>query len=63
MAPVRVGSRIRNHSKLVDIEDRGEGRFIVKTENWVEIEGEEKPAMVAEWLFMLFKPAEPGGQG
>lgn len=56
VAPVRVGKRIRNHSKLLDIEDRGEGRFIIKTENRVEIEGEEKPAMVAEWLFMLVKP-------
>jgi acyl dehydratase len=56
MAPVRVGKRIRSHTTLIDIEDRGEGRYVVKTENRIEIEGEEKPAMVAEWLFMLVYP-------
>lgn len=53
MAPVRVGKRIRNHAKIADVTERGKGRFLVKTENTVEIEGEDKPAMVAEWLFML----------
>ena len=56
MAPVKVGKRIRNHTQLIDIEDRGEGRFVVKTENRIEIEGEEKPAMIAEWLFLLVYP-------
>jgi acyl dehydratase len=54
LAPVPVGSRIRNRSVLVDVQDRGGGRFLLKTENQVEIEGEAKPAMVAEWLIMLF---------
>ena len=58
MAPIPVGKRVRNHSRFLDVEDRGEGRFLVKTENRVEIEGEDKPAMIAEWLFMLFYPKE-----
>lgn len=58
LSPVRVGKRIRNHGKLTGIEDRGGNRFLVKTENTVEIEGEPKPAMVAEWLFLLVYPAE-----
>lgn len=53
MAPVPVGSRIRNRFRVVSIEDRGEGRFLVRTENTIEIEGEEKPAMVAVWLGMV----------
>ena len=53
MAPVPVGSRIRNRIRVVDIDDRGEGRFLVRTENTIEIEGEEKPAMVAIWLGMV----------
>ena len=53
MAPVPVGGRIRDHFRVLDIEDRGEGRFLVRTENRIEIEGEEKPAMVAVWLGML----------
>lgn len=53
LSPVRVGRRIRNTSRLLEIENRGERRFLVKTENRIEIEGEEKPAMIAEWLVML----------
>ena len=53
MAPVPVGSRIRNHSRVVRIEGRGERRVLLKSENRVEIEGEQKPAMIAEWLGML----------
>jgi acyl dehydratase len=52
--PVPVGSRIRLNYKLVDIEARGGGRYLVRTENHIEVEGQEKPALVAEWLFMLF---------
>ena len=58
MSPVPVGSRIRNHSRLLDVEDRGGGRFVVKTENRVEIEGVEKPAMIADWLVLLFYPSD-----
>jgi acyl dehydratase len=54
--PVVVGKRIRNRSKLLEITERGAGRFLVKTENTVEIEGSEKPAMVAEWLVLLAYP-------
>ena len=59
--PVLVGERIRNRSKLLGITERGDGRFLVKTENTVEIEGKEKPAMVAEWLFMLVYPTSVAG--
>ncbi len=55
IAPVPVGSRIRNHMRLMSVEARGNSRYLVKTENRVEREGEgvDKPAMVAEWLFLL----------
>lgn len=56
MAPVPVGSRIRNHSGLIDIVDKGGGRYLVTTENRVEVEGQQKPAMIAQWLFMLVYP-------
>ena len=39
----------------------GEGRFLVKTENTIEIDGKEKPAMVAEWLIMLVYPTSVDG--
>ena len=53
MSPVPIGRRIRCHCRLMDIEERGEGQFLVKTENRIEVKGVEKPAMIAEWLFML----------
>ena len=53
MAPVPVGGRIRAHFRVLEIEGRGEGRFLVRSENRIEIEGEEKPAMIAVWLGML----------
>ena len=53
ISPVPVGSRIRNHMRLLGVEDRGARRFLVKTENRVEVEGVEKPAMIAEWLCMF----------
>ncbi len=56
MAPVPVGSRIRCHATLLDIVDRGGEKYLVKSEYRVEVEGTEKPALVAEWLFILVFP-------
>ncbi len=56
ISPVPVGSRIRNQMRLLNVEDRGEGRFLVKTENRVELEGVQKPAMIAEWLCLFVFP-------
>lgn len=56
ITPVPVGSRIRNHLRLLEVEQRGAGRFLVKTENRVEVEGVERPAMIAEWLCMFVFP-------
>jgi acyl dehydratase len=53
LAPVRAGKRIRNRVKVVAIEDKGNGRWLLTTENTVEIEGEEKPALIATALAML----------
>ncbi len=54
LAPVKVNSRIRNRAVLKGVEDKGGGRILVTTENTIEIEGEDKPAMVAESLAMFF---------
>jgi acyl dehydratase len=49
-APVKVGSRIRARGKLADIAERRPGQVIVRLDVTVEIENEDKPALVAEWL-------------
>jgi acyl dehydratase len=51
--PVPVGSRIRLHTTLADVTRRGGGRYLVKTDNTVEVEGQDQPALVAQWLFLL----------
>ena len=50
-APVKVGKRIRTVAKLIEAKERG-GQLLVKTKVTIEIEGEQKPALVAEWLTM-----------
>jgi acyl dehydratase len=51
IAPVPVGKRIRVHRKLVAIEEDPNKRWVQTTsEATVEIEGTDRPAMVAETL-------------
>jgi len=49
-APVRVGSRIRATGRLAEVTERRPGQVILKMDVTIEIEHEEKPALVAEWL-------------
>jgi acyl dehydratase len=50
VAPVLVGSKIRCHATIVDINEKKPGQFDFKVAVTVEIEGGDKPALVAEWL-------------
>jgi acyl dehydratase len=52
LAPVPAGSKVRGRFKLLSAEDKGGGRWLLKHELSVEIEGSEKPALIAEWLGM-----------
>ena len=54
LAPVPAGSRVRGRFKLLSAEDKGGGRWLLKHELTVEIEGGDKPALIAEWLGMQF---------
>jgi acyl dehydratase len=51
--PVKAGQRVRLRSVLAAVEDRGPGRYLVRTSNTVEIEGARRPAMIAETLVLL----------
>ncbi|RZL89307.1 MAG: MaoC family dehydratase [Variovorax sp.] len=53
IAPVRAGKRVRNHIGVVSIEDKGKGRHVLTLENTMEIEGEDKPALLAHSIVML----------
>ncbi len=53
LAPVRAGKRVRANVEILDITDKEDGRYLIKQGITVEIEGEETPALVAEWLSMV----------
>ncbi|RWA48919.1 nodulation protein NodN [Cupriavidus sp. UYMSc13B] len=53
LTPVKAGARVRNRVTLVGVEDKGGGRVIARMANTLEIEGEDKPALLAESLAML----------
>lgn len=52
--PVTVGSKIRDTMVLGDVTEKSNGRVLIAVQHTVEIEGQEKPAMVAESLAMFF---------
>ena len=52
LSPVRAGSRVRGHYKLVDVTQRSPKELLFKYEVTVEIEGQERPALIAESLGM-----------
>jgi len=53
IAPVPVGARVRVHIKLAAMEPKGPGRWLISTENTIEIEGNDKPALIATVLAMV----------
>ena len=61
LAPVRSGSRVRGRFKLMSAEDKGSQdgvtRWLLKHELTVEIDGGDKPALIAEWLSMQMTAA------
>lgn len=54
LQPVRVGSRIRGRGVLMSVDEKNPGQYLFKLNITVEIEDVDKPALVAEWLVMLF---------
>ncbi len=54
LTPVRVGSRVRAHMKIIDVTEKNPGQWLIKTGVSIEIEGVEKPALVAEILGLFF---------
>ena len=53
LAPVRSGKRIRGHFALDSVEERAPGQTLFRHDVTVEIEGEEKPALTAQWISLV----------
>ena len=54
ISPVRSGKRIRGRFRLDSVEEKAPGQLLFRHTVTVEIEGEEKPALTAEWLGLIF---------
>ena len=52
LSPVRAGKRVRAHTEIMSVDRKDANRFLVKQAVTVEIEGEDTPAVYAEWLGM-----------
>ena len=54
MTPVKCGQRIRGRFVLMSAKERLAGQWVFKYSVRIEIEGEAKPALAAEWIMMQF---------
>lgn len=53
LQPVKVNDRIRARAMLKSVDDSNPGRVLIKTQFTIDIEGQEKPALVAEILSLF----------
>jgi acyl dehydratase len=57
ISPVKVGSEVRALCKVVEVYEKNPGQFVLKLDVTIEVKGEEKPALIIEWLIMqIFLP-------
>jgi acyl dehydratase len=54
LAPVRSGKRVRGRFTLKSLEEKRPGQWQFLHAVAVEIEGEDKPALLAEWIGQVF---------
>jgi acyl dehydratase len=52
-SPVPSGSRVRAKAKLIESQRKGDG-ILYKVGVEIEIDGQEKPALVGEVLYLVF---------
>ena len=63
LAPVKAGERVRLRVVLLGVEPKDAGGLVIKTRNTLEIEGSDKPALIAEALALLIPEKAPGAGG
>ena len=54
IAPVRSGKRVRGHFTLAAVEEKRPGQWQFLHAVTVEIEGEDRPALQADWIGLIF---------
>jgi acyl dehydratase len=53
LAPVLAGTSVQSSLKLVGVEDKGDGKQLIKMEATLKAVGSDTPAVVAELLAMV----------
>lgn len=53
LTPVKCGDRVRNRVKMLALESKGPGRTLITNESTMQIDGAERPALVATTLVMV----------
>ncbi|WP_029078317.1 MaoC family dehydratase [Bradyrhizobium sp. th.b2] len=53
LAPVKAGARVRLRVAIVGVERKQDGQLIIRSSNTLEIEGTDKPALIAESLALI----------
>ena len=54
ISPVKSGKRVRSHTKLLEMVEKRPGQWQQTNEITIEIEGEDKPALICEWITQFF---------
>ena len=54
LAPVKSGKRVRGRFTLDSVEEKAPGQVLMRHTVTVDIEGEDKPALTAQWLGLIF---------
>ena len=52
ISPVKAGSEIRALCKVVGVDEKNPGKYVIRLDVTIETKGEEKPALIIEWLIM-----------
>jgi acyl dehydratase len=60
MAPVKAGDRVRARFVLSEVDERTPGRVMFLFNCTVEVEGQEKPALIAAWRNLYLLPETDG---
>ena len=59
LAPVPAGARVRLRVTLEGVEEKNDGQLLLKTKNVIEIENNDKPALIAEVLALCVPRRKP----
>jgi acyl dehydratase len=57
VAPIPVDTPFRNRVVVKDLRRRDDGHYLLTTINTIEVQGSERPALVAEWIGLMARDA------